>query len=57
VSPVGSIRALHAIRLSTSHKMLAWCLRYARRVHEPAHADVDELGGSPDAEPVVAFLA
>jgi hypothetical protein len=55
--PPGPIWALHAFQLSTSGVMLAWYLRYARRVHEPAHADADELGGSPDAERVVAFLA
>ena len=29
----------------------------ARGVHEPAHAGAEQLGGSPDAVEVVAFLA
>ena len=55
--PPGPIWALHGFYLSTTALMLGWYLRYDRRMDEPTHARLDEMGGSPDAESVPAFLA
>jgi hypothetical protein len=55
--PPGPIWALHGFYLCTTALMLAWYLRYASRVHEPAHALTKRLGGSPDAGSSPASLA
>lgn len=55
--PPGPIWVLHGLYVSTTALMLAWYLRYGCTVHEPAHAAADELGGSPDAEGLSAFVA
>lgn len=55
--PPGPIWALHGFYASTTALMLAWYLRYARRMREPTHAGADRLGGSPDAAGAPASLA
>ena len=44
--------ALHAFQVFTSGLMLGWYLRFHGRrpqLHEPAHAHLEQMGGSPDA--------
>lgn len=55
--PPGPIWALHGFYLCSTALMLAWYLRYGRRMREPAHDPADRLGGSPDAAGSPVFLA
>jgi hypothetical protein len=55
--PPGPIWALHGFYLTTTGLMLVWYLRYGRAVHEPTHAGRDEMGGSPEAAALPAYLA